>query len=151
MIKTDTSTPSTGIDANMYAYDPPFFPAKNPYGQWYSIFGTRGERQPVAAISDGGRDDKTNLTTRVDLKATIDIWKGISFEGMASFQNEEYRRDRYVIPVQVYDWFGNPVRTIVATQQTLDNSAGVFPLKDTNNPAYLMAVSYTHLTLPTIA
>ncbi|EKJ91529.1 TonB-dependent receptor P39 [Bacteroides finegoldii] len=138
MVKTDTSTPSTGIDANMYAFDPPFFPAKNPYGQWYSIFGTRGERQPVAAISDGGRDDRTNLTTRVDLKATIDIWKGISFEGMASFQNEEYRRDRYVIPVQVYDWFGNPVRTIVSTQQTLDNSAGVFPLKDTNNPAYLM-------------
>lgn len=41
-----------------------------------------GDRQPVAATSDGGRDERMNLTTRVDVKAIVDIWKGISFEGM---------------------------------------------------------------------
>lgn len=138
MIKTDTKTPSVGLDASMYGQDPPFFPAKNPYGQWYAIFGQRGERQPVAATSDGGRDERMNLTTRVDMKAIIDIWKGISFEGMASFQNEEYRRDRWVLPVQVYDWFGNPVRIVANTQPSLDDSSGIFAFKDTHNPGYLM-------------
>ena len=80
MVKTDTESPSVGLDNSMYGYDMPFFPAKNPYGQWYANFGTVGNRQAVAATSEGGCDNKTNLTTRVDLKATIDIWKGISFE-----------------------------------------------------------------------
>lgn len=103
MIKTNTSSPSCGLDNTLYGNEPPLFPAKNPYGQWYANYGQVGDRQPAAATSDGGRDNKTNLTTRVDLKAIVDIWKGISFEGMASFQNEEYRRDRWVTPVQTYD------------------------------------------------
>lgn len=139
LVKTNTEMPSAGIDATMYGNEPPFFPAKNPYGQWYANFGKVGDRQPVAATSDGGRDERMNLTTRVDVKAIIDIWKGISFEGMASFQNEEYRRDRWVIPVQTYDWFGNPANKIVKnTDQSLDDSSGIMSFKDTHNPAYLM-------------
>ena len=80
-----------------------------------------------------------NLTTRVDVKAIVDIWKGISFEGMASFQNEEYRRDRYVIPVQTYDWFGNPADKVVSnTNQSLIYPTDVLNIKDIHNPAYLM-------------
>ena len=139
VIKTNTEMPSSGIDTSMYGNEPPFFPAKNPYGQWYANFGKVGDRQPVAATSDGGRDERMNLITRVDVKATVDIWKGISFEGMASFQNEEYRRDRYVIPVQTYDWFGNPADKIVKnTEQSLIYPEDVLNLKDIHNPAYLM-------------
>lgn len=134
LIKTDTSSPSCGLDASLYGNEPPLFPAKNPYGQWYANFGSVGDRQPAAATSDGGRDNRTNLTTRVDLKAIVDIWKGISFEGMASFQNEEYRRDRWVTPVQTYDWFGNPANTI----PSLIYPENPLNIKAENNPGYLM-------------
>ena len=138
MIKTDTSSPSAGLDNTLYGNEPPLFPAKNPYGQWYANYGQVGDRQPAAATSDGGRDDKTNLTTRVDLKALVDIWKGISFEGMVSFQNEEYRRERYVIPVQTYDWWGNPAKEVVNnTQQSLTYPTDVLNIKDSHNPGYL--------------
>ena len=139
VIKTNTDMPSSGIDTSMYGNEPPFFPAKNPYGQWYANYGKVGDRQPVAATSDGGRDERSNLTTRVDVKAIVDIWRGFSFEGMASLQNEEYRRDRYVIPVQTYDWFGNPADKIVKnTEQSLIYPEDVLNLKDIHNPAYLM-------------
>lgn len=140
MVKTDTESPSAGLDNSMYGYDMPFFPAKNPYGQWYANFGTVGDRQAVAATSDGGRDIKSNLTTRVDLKAIADIWNGISFEGMLSFQNEEYRRERYVLPVATYDWFGNPAdyAVINATNTSLANTTNPGNIKDENNPGYLL-------------
>lgn len=139
MIKTNTSSPSCGLDNTLYGNEPPLFPAKNPYGQWYANYGQVGDRQPAAATSDGGRDNKTNLTTRVDLKAIVDIWKGISFEGMASFQNEEYRRDRWVTPVQTYDWFGNPAREVVnSTIPVLIYPENPLNIKAENNPGYLM-------------
>lgn len=68
--------------------DAPFFPAKNPYGQWYANFGNVGNRNSAAATTDGGRDERENLTTRIDFKALVDIWKGITFEGTASFQKK---------------------------------------------------------------
>ncbi len=139
MIKTNTSSPSAGLDNSAYGNDPGLFPAKNPYGQWYANFGNVGNRQSVAATSDGGRDNKKSLITRVDLKAIVKIWKGISFEGMASFQNEEYRRERYVLPVQTYDWYGNPATSIVSnTQQSLMYPDNPGNLKDMNNPGYMV-------------
>ncbi len=138
MVKTDTSSPSSGLDSSLYGNDMPFFPAKNPYGQWNANFGKIGNRNSAAATSDGGRDDKTNLTTRVDLKAIVDIWKGISFEGMASFQNEEYRRERYVLPVQTYTWFGEVAdELITSTEQSFSNTTSPGSLKEESNPGYL--------------
>ena len=78
MVRTNTSSPSAGLDNTLYGYEPPLFPAKNPYGQWYANYGKVGDRQPAAATSDGGRDENTNLTTRVDLKAIVDREKVIS-------------------------------------------------------------------------
>lgn len=139
VIRTDTDSPSIGLDNSLYGFDVPFFPSKNPLGQWYANFGTVGNRNSVAATSEGGRDEKVKLTTRLDMKVIADIWKGISFEGTASFQNEEYRRERYVLPVQTYDWFGNPAADLVQwSNQYLiypDNPANV---KIENNPGYLV-------------
>lgn len=145
MIKTNTESPSSGLDESIYGYDVPFFPAKNPYGQWYANFGTVGDRNAVAATTDGGKDKKSSLITRLDMKVIADIWKGISFEGMASFQNEEYRRERYVIPVQTYDWFGRPAAydAILSTDQSLTIPENPANIKDENNPGYLSQANNT--------
>ena len=67
VIRTDTDSPSIGLDNSLYGYDVPFFPSKNPLGQWYANFGTVGNRNSVAATSEGGRDEKVKLTTRLDM------------------------------------------------------------------------------------
>lgn len=136
LVNADTESPSVGLDNTLYGNDMPFFPAKNPYGQWYANFGNVGDRQAVAATSDGGRDIKKSLTTRIDMKAIVDIWNGISFEGMASFQNEEFRRERWVTPVQTYDWFGNPAQQLVNSTVTTLNTTDPSNLAH-NNPGYL--------------
>lgn len=37
VIRTSTESPSTGLDNSLYGYDVPFFPSKNPLGQWLSL------------------------------------------------------------------------------------------------------------------
>lgn len=76
------------------------------------------------------------MISRVDVKAIVDIWKGFSFEGMASFQNEEFRRERYVVPVQTYDWFGNPAEQVVSVTKPTLSTTDPSNLAH-NNPGYL--------------
>jgi len=117
-----TRTPSAGLDASLYGQEMPFFPAKNPFGEWYADYGTVGDRQPVAATSDGGRDNINSMTARLDMKGTYQITRDLSFEGLASLANERFNEDRWVKTVQTYDWFGNPASTtITATQQSTKN------------------------------
>ena len=79
-------------------------------------------RQQLQRMVDVTRE--RSYSTRVDFKALVDIWKGITFEGTASFQNEEYRRERYSLPVQCYNWFGEQTAKLVyETTQTLEYSA----------------------------
>ena len=109
IINANTSEPSVGLDNTLYAYDMPFYPAKNPFGQWFATFnGIDGGaiRNAAAMTSDGGRNDKNSMTGRVDLKATYQILKDLSVEGLASLQNERFNRERYVVPVQLYNWYG---------------------------------------------
>ena len=120
-----TSAPSVGLDAALFAQDMPFFPAKNPYGQWNANFGNVGNRNAAAATSDGGRFDKNSLTSRLDLKTTINIIKGLDFEGTASFQNESYRDEQYINKVQLYDWYGN------ISTENLSNT-----IQSASNPGY---------------
>lgn len=139
MIKANTDTPTHGIDPTLYGNDAPFFPAKNPYGQWYANFGNVGDRNSAAATTDGGRDERENLTTRIDFKALVDIWKGITFEGTASFQNEEFRRERVSLPVQCYNWFGEKTQKLVwSTAQTMGTPLNVLGFKDSHQPGYVV-------------
>jgi TonB-linked SusC/RagA family outer membrane protein len=111
IVNTNTSQPSRGLGNILYSFDMPFYPAKNPYGQWFAPFnGIDGGaiKNSAATTSDAGRYDKKHLTGRVDMKATYNIWDGLSIEGMASIQNERFDHERYVVPVQLYDWYGNP-------------------------------------------
>lgn len=120
-----TSTPSSGLDATLFANDMPFFPAKNPYGQWNANFGNVGNRNAAAATSDGGRDNQIGTLGRLDLKGTFGLLKNLDFEAMASFQGDQYRRERYVNPVQLYDWYGNKAN------ETLSST-----IQNTGNPGY---------------
>ena len=109
----------------------PFYPAKNPYGEWFATFnGIDGgaNRNAAAVTSDGGRDNKNSLTGRVDLKATYQINKYFSLEGLASMQNERYTEEKWILPVQLYNWYG------VATALAL-NTGG------TNNGYFTKAYS----------
>ncbi len=109
LINAKTSSPSVGLDNTLYGYDMPFFPAKNPFGQWFACFnGVDGgaNRNAAAMTTDGGRDNKNSLTGRVDLKATYQIYKDLAFEGLASLQNERFNQERYVLQVPVYNWYG---------------------------------------------
>jgi len=125
LINAVTKSPSTGLDSRLFANDMPFFPAKNPYGQWNANFGKVGNRNSVAATTDGGRDNKNSLTGRFDLKATVNLIKDLDFEGLASFQNEQYKQEKYVTPVQLYDWYGNK------STEVLENT-----VQNAGNPGY---------------
>jgi TonB-linked SusC/RagA family outer membrane protein len=122
-----TSSPSTGMRFEMLAWDPPFFPAKNPFGQWYANYNSAGNRNSTAATTDGGRDTRANDLVRVDLKGTAEIYKGLEVEGTASYQVNQYRMDNYHLTIPMYTWTGelapekiNPESDIRAeTQNTL--------------------------------
>ncbi|MCS3796451.1 TonB-dependent receptor [Niastella sp. OAS944] len=102
--KDITSSPSTGM-SKMVSYDAPFFPAKNPFGQWYGNFG-EGDNNATAATTDGGRDNRTNDLIRVDVKGIADLYKGLEFEGTASIQVNQYRMDNYQLSFPMYEWEG---------------------------------------------
>lgn len=109
LVDAKTSTPSSGLDATLYGYDMPFFPAKNPFGQWFACFnGVDGgaNRNAAARTSDGGRDNQNSLTGRVDLKGIFQIYKDLSIEGLASVQNERFNQEAYYLAVPVYNWYG---------------------------------------------
>ncbi len=109
IVNAKTSTPSVGLDNTLYAFDMPFFPAKNPYGQWFATFnGVDGgaNRNAAAMTAEGGRDDKNSLTGRADVKLTYNITKDLKIEGMTSVQNERFNQEMYVVPVQLYNWYG---------------------------------------------
>ena len=104
-----TSSPSVGLDNTLYGYDMPFFPAKNPYGQWFACFNgvdAGANRNAAAMTTDGGRDNKNSLVGRVDFKATYQIFKDLDFELLTSLQNEYYDQEKYVLQVPVYNWYG---------------------------------------------
>lgn len=101
-----TSGPSSGLGFELIAEDPPFFPAKNPYGEWYANFGNAGNRNSVASTTDGGRNIFGNELTRVDLKADFQLMKDLELEGTGSISSNQYRLDLYNLTVPQYEWDG---------------------------------------------
>lgn len=129
-INANTSMPSRGLGNILYSFDMPFYPAKNPMGQWLAPFNgidAGANRNAAATTSDAGRFDKKSLTSRVDLRATYDIWNGISLEAAASLQNERYTGESYVVPVKLYNWYGDYVANAYNTDGTNNTySAGTY-------------------------
>ena len=129
LVNANTSSPSVGLDNTLYGYDMPFFPAKNPFGQWFACFnGVDGgaNRNAAAMTTDGGRDTRNSLTGRIDFKGTYQITKDLALEGLSSFQNERFNQEKFVLQVPVYNWYG--------VQTGIGNGTG-----GTNNKYYTYA------------
>jgi TonB-linked SusC/RagA family outer membrane protein len=101
-----TSGPSTGLNADAISVDPPFFPAKNPFGQWYANFNIAGNRNGTAATTEGGRVNFAEDLVNIMLNGKIKILKGFDFRANASFSKRMSREDKYQVTVQPYTWFG---------------------------------------------
>ena len=139
-----TSSPSVGLDNTLYGYDMPFFPAKNPYGQWFACFNgidAGANRNAAAMTTDGGRDDKNSLVGRVDVKATYQIFKDLDFEVLASLQNERYDQEKYVLQVPVYNWYG--VQTGIGNKTGGTNNIYYNENKNTSYQYYSALLRYT--------
>ncbi|WP_308993897.1 TonB-dependent receptor [Mariniflexile litorale] len=104
--KGKISGPSTGLDATAGSQDPPFFPAYNPYGQWYANFGIAGNRNSTAATTDGGRKDQLDKLAKINFGASYNIIKGLDFRANASYTDLNRRKDEYRLTVQPYTWDG---------------------------------------------
>lgn len=114
--RSDISGPSSGLGITSLAYDPPLFPAKNPYGQWYANFGIAGNRHSVAEVLEGGRDVSYADQLKLNLAATFDITNDLNFRATASVDKEFWDREKYFINVPMYTWFG--VRTSESVNST---------------------------------
>ncbi len=104
--RAKNSGPSTGLDATSGSYDPPFFPAKNPYGQWYANFNIAGNRNATAATTDGGRKDFVEDLTKLYLSGTYTIIEGLEFKANATINKLTGRLDEYRLTIQPYTWDG---------------------------------------------
>jgi TonB-linked SusC/RagA family outer membrane protein len=147
LIDAHTSSPSVGLDNTLYAFDMPFYPAKNPYGEWFATFnGIDGGaiRNAAAVTSDGGRDNKNSLTGRIDLKATYQITNDLSLEGLASLQNERFNEEKWILPVPLYNWFG--VQTGIALN-TGGNDNGYYTDAYTSFYQYYSALLHYNKTI----
>ena len=103
---TNVSSPSSGLDASSIAYDPPFFPSKNPYGQWYANFNIAGNRNSTAATAEGGRENTKRDQLKLNFAATLNITKELSFKATAAINKDFEDYLMYQITVPQYTWFG---------------------------------------------
>jgi len=111
--QTLRSSPSGGIQGGVYN-DPPVFPAKNPYGQWYANFNVGG-RNSIAQVVDGGSEEFKEDLTKVNMGLTIDLMDGLDFKVLGSFNRRIGRNDFYRLSVPLYTWAGDQVGMINST------------------------------------
>ncbi|PXY39214.1 SusC/RagA family TonB-linked outer membrane protein [Flavobacterium cheongpyeongense] len=103
--KYDLSSPSSGMDGSV-SQDPPFFPSRNPFGQWYANFNIAGNRNNVAATVDGGRDKTTRDQIMMNVAATFKLYDGLTFQTKVAYNKDFFNNLNYVITVPQYSWYG---------------------------------------------
>lgn len=132
------SSPSSGLDASAVSTDPPFFPAQNPYGQWYANFNVAGNRNATAATIDGGREDRKQNLTKLNLSATYKILEGLDFTIRGSYTKVMDLYNEQRLTIQPYQWNGdisaekiNGTSLIIAEsrERTYQNYGGFFNYK----------------------
>ncbi|MCW3787659.1 SusC/RagA family TonB-linked outer membrane protein [Plebeiibacterium sediminum] len=124
---TEVQNPSSGFDASSISNDPPFFPSKNPYGQWYANFGIAGNRNAVAATVDGGKETTKRDQLKLNFAATVNITKDLSLKGTASFDKDFYYNQNYKLTVPQYTWFGELApESVNSTSSISEKTSTVF-------------------------
>ena len=105
-LKYHVSSPSSGLDAASVATDPPFFPSRNPYGQWYANFNIAGNRNAVAATVDGGRENTKRDQIKLNFALSADLLEGLTFKLTGVYNKDFYNYQMYQLTVPQYSWYG---------------------------------------------
>ncbi|WP_372775997.1 TonB-dependent receptor [Mangrovibacterium sp.] len=101
-----TERPTTGFQADAVNNDPPVFPAKNPYGDWYANFGI-GNKNSIAQTTEGGKSYVDNRITKINLGVTAQITGDLEFRGIASYMESNRTYDATTLSVLLYGWDDN--------------------------------------------
>ena len=112
--KRDVTSPFRDVGAGWY--DPWFWPIYNDRGQYYDSFS--GNRNPIAGILGGGEVKTGYTTSRLTLKATIDLSnyvRGLSVSGTGGYKHVQRSTQTFRQRVDYYDWEGNLQGTNQAT------------------------------------
>ncbi|WNH10581.1 SusC/RagA family TonB-linked outer membrane protein [Thalassobellus suaedae] len=118
--RSHVSGPSGGLGISSLAYDPPLFPAKNPYGQWYANFGVAGNRHSIANVLEGGRDEAYADQLKLNMAITYDITDDLNFRATASVDKEFLDQEIYKINIPTYTWFGEKAPESVNTTSSFE-------------------------------
>ena len=126
-LNTEVQNPSSGFDASSISYDPPFFPAQNPYGQWYANFNIAGNRNSIAANVDGGKEITKRDQFKLNFAGTLKITDDLNLKGTASFDKDFYSYQMYQINVPQYTWFGELApESVNSTSSIREQSRTIF-------------------------
>ncbi|AXP82781.1 TonB-dependent Receptor Plug Domain protein [Mariniflexile rhizosphaerae] len=118
------SSPSGGLGVTSISNDPPFFPAKNPFGQWYANFGVAGNRNSVANTIEGGRDESYADQLKMNIALSYDITNDLNFRATGSVDKEFWDQEVYKIRVPQYTWFGNLAPESVNSTSSFEKKKG---------------------------
>jgi TonB-linked SusC/RagA family outer membrane protein len=99
--------PSSGLDRESLTADPPFFPSRNPYGQWYANFNIAGNRNAVAATVDGGKNTTKRDQLGLNMAATFNLYEGLTFKLSGTYNRDFFNYQSYIITVPQYSWYGD--------------------------------------------
>ncbi|WP_410795596.1 SusC/RagA family TonB-linked outer membrane protein [Parabacteroides sp. FAFU027] len=100
--KRDILTPSTDVGSGYF--DPWFWPIYTPKGNFYDTF---GNRNPVGGLVGGGQINTGYITSRNNLKATLDLSalvSGLTLSGTAGYKTVEKNIQTLKQKIQYYDW-----------------------------------------------
>ncbi|MGQ1909125.1 SusC/RagA family TonB-linked outer membrane protein [Marinifilum sp. RC60d5] len=113
-LNTNTNYPSTGFGSYSVDQDPGIFASKNEDGQWMGNFGAMGgNKNTVAATTDGGEETQVRDQIRMNFAATINLTKDLSLRGTASYEKEFLNIDNYQLTVPTYGWDGTPAKSFI--------------------------------------
>lgn len=112
--KQQFSGVSGGLGTEALGQDPPFFPAKNPFGQWNANFGNLGGAlNAIANTVDGGRINNKTEQFRFILSADYKITDSLNFNGSYSVTRDYQDYQKYVLTIDTYGWFGEKARRVI--------------------------------------
>tara|TARA_R110000823_G_scaffold146592_3_gene276886 strand:+ start:3127 stop:6372 length:3246 start_codon:yes stop_codon:yes gene_type:complete len=141
------SGPTSGLAREAATWDAPLFPTYNPDGQYYANFGgvnITGDRNAIAQVKDGGRENKAVEQFKIAAQATYKFTDHLNFTGSyaISRQNSEYQA--YAVSVPLYSWdggFSNNINNTSYIQEGTgpDNNDGNITYKN-----YKGALNYTN-------
>lgn len=121
-LSTVQNNPSTGFGSWSVDQDPGIFPSKNPYGQWVGNFGSAGgNKNTVAATTDGGKENIARDQIRLNVAATLNITKDLSLRGTASFDKQFLDTDIYKLTVLTYGWDGTLASSAINSTSSMSS------------------------------